>query len=137
MVPGEIVTVKPSKQWRFAGHSYISGEIESTRLDVAALGLLKSPDGYIRRKDARRIEGLTFHDMNGTLKRQVLDVEEADNLVVLKTTRGSAKQVGFVIDNNLCDQVVGTVAGLDTVLLATRSPADASSLRNALEILIS
>jgi hypothetical protein len=40
VVPGEIVTVKPRKQWRFAGHPYLSGEIESTRLDVAALGLV-------------------------------------------------------------------------------------------------
>ena len=39
LVPGEIITVKPRKQWRYAGHPYLSGEIESTRLDVAALGL--------------------------------------------------------------------------------------------------
>ena len=40
VVPGEIVTVKPRKQWRYAGHPYLSGEIESTRIDVAALGLM-------------------------------------------------------------------------------------------------
>jgi hypothetical protein len=40
MVPGEIVTVKPRKQWSYAGHPYLSGEIESTRLDAAALGLV-------------------------------------------------------------------------------------------------
>lgn len=39
VVPGEIVTVKPSKQWSYAGHPYLSGKIESMRLDVAALGL--------------------------------------------------------------------------------------------------
>jgi hypothetical protein len=40
VVPGEIVVVRPRKQWRYAGHPYLSGEIESTRLDVAALGLV-------------------------------------------------------------------------------------------------
>ncbi|MGD8345439.1 MAG: hypothetical protein PVI38_12950 [Desulfobacterales bacterium] len=40
VVPGEIVTIKPRKQWRYAGHQYLSGEIESTRFDVAALGLV-------------------------------------------------------------------------------------------------
>jgi len=40
VAPGEIVTVKPRKQWRFAGHPYLSGEIESIRLDVAALDLV-------------------------------------------------------------------------------------------------
>jgi len=39
VVPGEIATVRPSKRWRFGGHPYLSGEIEGTRLDVAALGL--------------------------------------------------------------------------------------------------
>ena len=40
LAPGEIVVVKPRKQWRYAGHPYLSGEIESTRIDVAALGLV-------------------------------------------------------------------------------------------------
>jgi hypothetical protein len=39
VVPGEIVVVKPRKQWGYAGHPYLSGEVESTRLDVSALGL--------------------------------------------------------------------------------------------------
>ncbi len=39
LVPGEIVKVAPRKQWVFKGYSYLSGEIESTRLDVGALGL--------------------------------------------------------------------------------------------------
>lgn len=39
IVPGEIAVVKPSKQWNYAGHPYLSGEIASTRIDAAALGL--------------------------------------------------------------------------------------------------
>src|SRR5207302_1533243 len=39
VVPGEIAVVRPRKQWRYAGNPYLSGEIESTRLDVQALGL--------------------------------------------------------------------------------------------------
>jgi len=40
VVPGEIALVKPKKQWSYAGHPYLSGDIESVRLDVAALGLV-------------------------------------------------------------------------------------------------
>lgn len=40
LVPGELVTVKPHKQWNYSGHPYLSGEIESTRLDAAALGFV-------------------------------------------------------------------------------------------------
>ena len=40
IVPGEIVVVKPRKQWSYAGHPYLSGEIVSTRLEVPALDLM-------------------------------------------------------------------------------------------------
>jgi hypothetical protein len=40
VVPGAIVTVKPRKHWRYAGHPYLSGEIQSTRIDVKALDLV-------------------------------------------------------------------------------------------------
>ncbi|HVS14910.1 MAG TPA: cytoplasmic protein [Thermoanaerobaculia bacterium] len=39
LVPGEIATVSVHKQWQFARHPYLTGEIEGSRLDVAALGL--------------------------------------------------------------------------------------------------
>jgi tetratricopeptide (TPR) repeat protein len=40
VVPGATVTVKPRKQWRYAGHPYLSGEIQSARIEVAALELV-------------------------------------------------------------------------------------------------
>lgn len=40
VVPGEILTVNPRKQWRYGGHPYLSGEIESTRIEASALGLV-------------------------------------------------------------------------------------------------
>jgi hypothetical protein len=40
IVPGEIAVVTPRKQWTYAGHPYLSGEIESSRLDIDALGLV-------------------------------------------------------------------------------------------------
>jgi len=40
VVPGEIAVVRPRRQWSYAGHPYLSGAIESTRLDVATLGLV-------------------------------------------------------------------------------------------------
>ena len=40
VVPGEVLTVLPRKQWRFAGHPYISGEVAATRIDAEAIGLV-------------------------------------------------------------------------------------------------
>lgn len=39
LAPGEIVTVRARKSWSFKGHPYLSGDIESVRVDAAALGL--------------------------------------------------------------------------------------------------
>lgn len=40
VMPGAIVTVTPRKQWRYGGHPYLSGEIQSTRIDVKILDLV-------------------------------------------------------------------------------------------------
>lgn len=40
VVPAEIVVVQPRRQWSYAGHPYLSGEIVSSRLDVEALRLV-------------------------------------------------------------------------------------------------
>ncbi len=40
VAPGEIVSVWAKKSWRYAGHPYLSGEIQTRRLDVGALGLV-------------------------------------------------------------------------------------------------
>jgi tetratricopeptide (TPR) repeat protein len=40
IVPGNIITIKPKKQWRYGGHPYLSGEIQSARLEALALGLV-------------------------------------------------------------------------------------------------
>jgi hypothetical protein len=40
VVPGEIVVVKPGKQWKYGGQLHVAGTIESTRMDAAALGLV-------------------------------------------------------------------------------------------------
>ena len=68
VVPAEIAVVKPKKQWRYAGHPYLSGRIESVRLDVAALGLVPlklvdegtwTPDEHYWGEDDEPLEGWT------------------------------------------------------------------------------
>ncbi len=39
LTPGELVSIRPNKQWSYAGTPYLSGEIESRRIDAGALGL--------------------------------------------------------------------------------------------------
>ncbi|MFH1764212.1 MAG: hypothetical protein ABIF09_08480 [Gemmatimonadota bacterium] len=39
VIPGEILTVMPHREWRFGGFPYLAGAVRSTRLDIGALGL--------------------------------------------------------------------------------------------------
>lgn len=39
MAPGEIVTVRARKQWRYGGRLYLSGDVDRSRIDVKALDL--------------------------------------------------------------------------------------------------
>ncbi len=50
VVAGQIASVQPSKYWTHGGHPYLSGQIVSTRIDAAALGLV--PPALRRAGDA-------------------------------------------------------------------------------------
>lgn len=52
----------------------------------------------------------------------IISVDAASNLVVIKTGPGFAGAIASAIDNNVvCDAIMGTIAGDDTILLILRS----------------
>lgn len=58
-------------------------------------------------------------------KQITTSIEFANNLIVVKTLSGNASAAGMAIDQMHFSQVLGTVAGDDTVLIVTKSTADA------------
>ncbi len=55
-------------------------------------------------------------------------MEQASNLVVVKTVSGMAMAVAAALDNMGFSEVVGTIAGDDTIMCATRSASEAERL---------
>jgi len=55
---------------------------------------------------------------------------------VLRTTSGGAQPVALAIDHEEWNDVVGTLAGDDTVLIICPDPRRASSMREKLERMI-
>jgi transcriptional regulator of arginine metabolism len=51
------------------------------------------------------------------LREFVIDVREAQNLLVVKTTAGSAQPVAAALDGEEWPESVGTIAGDDTILI--------------------
>ncbi|MBV9772205.1 MAG: ArgR family transcriptional regulator [Bryobacterales bacterium] len=82
--------------------------------DIRELGLLKTSEGYRQVANAR--QGTDLAAVAGELLR---DVRAAQNLIVLKTSPGHANALAVALDNQNWPEVVGTIAGDDTVLVVT------------------
>ena len=93
--------------------------IEATQVtlsrDVRDLRLIKTPEGY-RQVESRsgRGAGPQFELLAGEFLQ---DVKCAQNLVVLKTAPGHASSVAVALDSEEWPEVVGTIAGDDTILV--------------------
>ena len=100
--------------------------------DIAELNLVKSKEGYARAQDAGSASIPPVPDPLGTFRRLVVKVDDAMNLIVVRTSPGGAQPVGIAVDEGRFEQVVGTVAGDDTVLIITRSVEDAQTFKKKL-----
>ncbi len=95
--------------------------------DIAELNLIKAPGNQ---KKYRYVKAPVINpDVSNkilSLYRQVtLSITLANNLIVIKTLSGNANAVGMFVDNMHLQQVLGTIAGDDTLLLVTKNNADA------------
>jgi transcriptional regulator of arginine metabolism len=100
--------------------------------DIRALKLVKGPTGYALPADDE--DGLP--DTAGVLQDFGLEVRQAQNLLVLLTTMGGAQPVAASLDSEEWDEVVGTIAGDNTVLIICPDAIQAATLRARLEAFI-
>lgn len=66
----------------------------------------------------------------------VLSVRNANNLVLLKTLGGNASNAGMVVDKLELDEILGTVAGDDTLLVVCDTNEHAESVVERLKELL-
>jgi transcriptional regulator of arginine metabolism len=92
--------------------------------DLRELGLVKTTDGY--RELERELPNLQF----ATLAAEFLqDVRQAQNQIVLKTAPGHASSVAVALDDEEWPDVVGTIAGDDTILVICPDTATAGTVK--------
>ena len=70
--------------------------------------------------------------LNSSITESVVKVEAAGNIVVVKTYSGLANAVAVFIDSQRNDNIVGCVAGDDTILLVVKSVDNANLLEDEL-----
>lgn len=117
-----------------AGHDVTQATVSRDLRDIGATKV-RAGDGF-----AYRVPDDLPHSMNGDLVARnlarslaefALDVRRAHSLVVVTTAPGHASAVARAIDLAGADQVVGTVAGDDTIFVATPDPDAAAELTAA------
>ncbi len=67
------------------------------------------------------------------LKHSFVSVDMAQNILVIKTASGTAMAVAAALDSLHWDEIVGTIAGDDTVMCAIRTVEDTKKLVKRLE----
>ena len=73
---------------------------------------------------------------NVSLFKQVtLSMACANNLIVIKTLAGNANAAGIVLDQMHLSEVLGTIAGDDTLLVVAKTNADAEIIIKSLRML--
>lgn len=98
-------------------------EVTQTTLsrDLRELGAVKGPDGYA-------IPGGTADPLRKALSEWLTSAVPAQNLLVLRTPPGGAAPLAVVLDDHPRPEILGTVAGDDTILVVTAAPKVAAKL---------
>jgi transcriptional regulator of arginine metabolism len=132
LVDGESVTSQAQLQDLLAARGIQATQATLSR-DIRDLGLIKrAADGAYRRPD-----GADGGDPVALVRRAVPEYlrrqERVDQLVVLKTDPGQAQSLAVALDRSRLPEIVGTIAGDDTILVICRSAAEAESFAARLE----
>lgn len=114
----------------------------SRDLDELGAVKLRGPDGgapaYVIPEDGNPIKGV----QGGTsrLARLLADLlasaEGSGNLTVLRTPPGAAQFLASAIDRAALDEVAGTIAGDDTVMVIAREPVTGRALADRFSALV-
>jgi len=101
--------------------------------DLRELGVVKMPDD----EGSAYVVPADVTDPTPTLSRLLptlfLGAEGVDRLVVVKTLTGGAQPIAVAIDWEEWSEVLGTIAGDDTILLILRRVADRQGIIRRLE----
>jgi transcriptional regulator of arginine metabolism len=105
--------------------------------DIHEMQLYKGPNGYATPNGNGHVEEEDDEPaVDEVLSSFGLSVRQAQNQLVLRTTNGAAQPVALAIDHEEWDDVVGTLAGDDTILIICPDSRRASALREKLERMI-
>jgi transcriptional regulator of arginine metabolism len=103
--------------------------------DIRDLNLSKTSHGYaLPHGDGGT--GIALPPVSRLVREFVLDVRSAQNLLVIRTIVGSAQPVAAALDEADWTEVVGTLAGDDTILIVCPDKEEAKKLASRIEEMV-
>ena len=106
--------------------------------DIKALKLSKVPAGNGHQKYVlfRHDEKHLSAKYVNVLKEGFISMDMAQNILVIKTVSGMAMAVAAAVDNLKYPEIVGSIAGDDTIMVAIRTVEDTKSIMKQIMMLL-
>ena len=102
--------------------------------DIKELNLIKVKGSILKSKYAQNPKSFVVGDKISPLFDSFIrSIVCAKNLVVVKTLEGHASACGMAVDKLTITEIVGSVAGDDTLLIVTNSDEDAIKVQNIIK----
>ena len=106
--------------------------------DIRELKLSKvtNKEGKQRYVVLRQEENYLIDKYNRVLKEGFVSMDQAQNILVVKTVSGMAMAVAAAIDGLKYPEIVGSIAGDDTIMVAVRSTEETTVLIHKIKELL-
>lgn len=104
--------------------------------DLREMGAVKIPmegGGAVYRLGGSDLGGFDMGEIARAIRAFSVDFEPVGNFMVIRTTTGNAQALCVVIDRQRWHEIVGTIAGDDTILIIARTASDILSVMSKLK----
>jgi transcriptional regulator of arginine metabolism len=138
VVEHEAVRSQEQLRQRLAARGFVVTQATLSR-DIKELGLVKrSADGAYQPSALDETPQATaLGTLGRALAEYLVNIEPVQQLIVLRTGAGQAQLLAIAIDRSRLPEVVGTLAGDDTILIIARDPKNAIAVVKKLKELAS
>ena len=129
IITSEEISTQEELTERLVSRGYYISQSTISR-DINELNLIKAEGIGKKFKyvQAEIVNTNVSPQMVNLLKQITLSVAIANNLIVIKTLSGNASAAGMAVDGMRFSQVIGTVAGDDTLLIICKTNHDAETI---------
>jgi len=119
-----------ASQWelqRALRHRGVDAGQATLSRDIHELGLVKTDNGYALRQNGASSDP-SLPSVSRLVREFVTNIQAAQNLLVLKTSVGSAQPVAAALDAQKWPEQIGSIGGDDTILIVCVDTKSANGL---------